>query len=72
MAESKIVAVVSFNSTNYSTWKIQYKMALIKEGFWGIVNGILPRTLTNRQGLQQGETKPLRPLCWPFNQVCSM
>jgi hypothetical protein len=39
MAESKIVAVVPLNSTNYSTWKIQCKMALIKEGFWGIVNG---------------------------------
>ena len=39
MAESKIVAVVPLNSTNYSTWKIQCKMALIKEGLWGIVNG---------------------------------
>ena len=39
MAESKIVAVVALNSTNYSTWKIQCKMALIKEGLWGIVKG---------------------------------
>lgn len=38
MAESKMVAVVPLNSTNYSTWKIQCKMALIKEGLWGIVN----------------------------------
>ena len=30
MAESKIVAVVPLNSTNYSTWKIQCKMGLIK------------------------------------------
>ena len=39
MAESKTVAVVPLNSTNYSTWKIQCKMALIKEGLWSIVNG---------------------------------
>ena len=40
MAESKAtVAVVPLNSTNYATWKIQCKMALIKEGLWGIVDG---------------------------------
>ena len=39
MAESKTVAMVPLNCTNYSTWKIQCKMALIKEGLWGIVNG---------------------------------
>ena len=38
MAESKTVTVVPLNSTNYSTWKIQCKMALIKEGLWCIVN----------------------------------
>ena len=37
MAESKIVAVVPLN---YSTWKIHCKMVLIKDGLWGIVNGI--------------------------------
>ena len=39
MAESKTVAVVPLNSSNYSTWKIQCKMALIKDSLWGIVNG---------------------------------
>ena len=39
MAESKTVTVIPLNSTNYSTWKIQCKMALIKDGLWGIVNG---------------------------------
>ena len=39
MAESKTVAVVLLSSTSYSTWKIQCKMALIKEGLWNIVNG---------------------------------
>ena len=33
------MAVVPLSSTNYSTWKIQCKMALIKEGLWDIVNG---------------------------------
>ena len=39
MAEYKTVAVVALNSSNYSTWKIQCKMAYIKDGLWGIVNG---------------------------------
>ena len=39
MAESKTVSMVPLNSSNYCTWKIQCKMALIKEGLWGIVNG---------------------------------
>ena len=39
MAESKTVAVVPLNSSTYSSWKIQCKVALIKEGLWGIVNG---------------------------------
>ena len=40
MAESKTVAVVPLSNTNYSTWKVQCKMALIKEGLlWNIVNG---------------------------------
>ena len=38
MAESKTVAVVPLNSSNYSTWKIQCKVALIKDSLWGIVN----------------------------------
>lgn len=39
MAESKSVTVIPLNSSNYSTWKIQCKMALIKDGLWGIVSG---------------------------------
>ena len=26
------------NGTNYATWKVQCRMALIKEGLWSIVN----------------------------------
>ena len=51
MAESKTVAVVPLNSSNYSTWKIQCKMALIKDGLWGIVNGteVVPTEGAERQ-----------------------
>ena len=41
MAESRTtVAIVLLNGSNYVTWKIQCKMALIKEGLWKIVEGI--------------------------------
>ena len=40
MAESRsTVAVVPLNGTNYATWKVQCKMALMKEGLWNIVQG---------------------------------
>ena len=40
MAESKsATAVVPLNDSNYPTWKIQCKMALMKEGLWKIVTG---------------------------------
>ena len=37
MAEAKTVAVVPLKGSNYPTWKIQCKMALIREGLWDIV-----------------------------------
>jgi len=46
MAESRTVTVVPLSSTNYATWKVQCKMALIKEGLWSIVN----RTETEPEG----------------------
>ena len=39
MAESKSVAAVPLNGSNYPTWKIQSKMALMKDGLWGITSG---------------------------------
>ena len=39
MAEVKTVSVVPLNEKNYPTWKVQCRMALIKDGLWGIVNG---------------------------------
>ena len=39
MADSRTVNVVPLNGTNYPTWKIQCRMALMKEGLWRIVTG---------------------------------
>ena len=40
MAESRsATAVVPLNGSNYPTWKIQCKMALMKESLWRIVTG---------------------------------
>ena len=39
MAEAiaKVSTVVPLKGTNYSTWKVQCRMALMKEGLWNIV-----------------------------------
>ena len=39
MSEMKTVAVVPLNGTNYPMWKLQCRMALMKDGLLGIVNG---------------------------------
>ena len=36
-SESRVVTVVPLNGLNYATWKVQCRMALLKEGLWGIV-----------------------------------
>ena len=38
MAEIKTV-IVPLNGRNYSTWKLQCRMALMKESLWGIISG---------------------------------
>ena len=40
MAESKGVTVVPLNGSNYTTWKVQCRMALIRNGLWGIISGM--------------------------------
>ena len=37
--ESKNVAIVPLKGTNYPTWKVQCRMALVRDGLWGIVAG---------------------------------
>ena len=39
MADAKAVSIVPLSGTNYPTWKVQCRMALIREGQWGIVTG---------------------------------
>ena len=39
MSEMKTVSIVPLNGTNYPTWKLQCRMALMKDGLWGIVSG---------------------------------
>lgn len=38
MAEMKTVTIVPLIGSNYPTWKVQCRMALMKDGLWGIVN----------------------------------
>ena len=38
MAETKL-SIVPLNGKNYPTWKVQCRMALTKDGLWGIVDG---------------------------------
>ena len=40
MADGRVtVAIVPLNGQNYGIWKVQAKLALLKEGLWGIVQG---------------------------------
>ena len=39
MAEHRTLSIVPLNDKNFPTWKIQCKMALLKEDLWAIVNG---------------------------------
>ena len=38
MAEMKTVSIVPLNGKNYPTWKVQCRMALMKDGLWAIVS----------------------------------
>ena len=39
MADVKFSGMIPLNDSNYPTWKIQVRMALMKDGLWNIVNG---------------------------------
>ena len=39
MAMDTKTAVVPLNGSNYPTWKLQCRMALMKDGLWNIMNG---------------------------------
>ena len=38
-SDSRTVAVVPLNGGNYPTWKVQCRMALLKDGLWGLASG---------------------------------
>ena len=39
MAKVKTVSIVPLNVSNYQTWKVQCRMALMKDGLWTILDG---------------------------------
>ena len=55
MSEMKTGVVVPLNGTKYPTWKLQCRMALMKGGLWGIVNGI--KSAHNREADAKRHTK---------------
>ena len=55
MSEMKTVGIVPLNGTNYPTWKLQCRMALMKDGLWGIVSGT--EAAPDRERNAEGYTK---------------
>ena len=39
MAEGKTVSIIPLNGKNYPSWRVQCRMALMRESLWGIVAG---------------------------------
>ena len=39
MAEVRSTVIVPLREKNYPTWKVQCRMALVKDGLWGVVDG---------------------------------
>ena len=46
--ETELVNLELLNGTNYTTWKVQWKMALIRNSLWNIINetGTVPNSRT--------------------------
>ena len=38
-SETKTISIVPLNGANYPTWKMQCRMALMKDGLWSLVDG---------------------------------
>ena len=53
-AESKTSIIVPLNGSNYPTWKVQCRMALVRDGLWGIVAGT--DTLPAEGGMEKQDT----------------
>ena len=78
MAELK-TAVIPLTGKNYPTWKVQCKMALMKDSLWGIVTGSetlatgvnaeTPKKVRSKEGSSVSDYRagggPIAPLhCW--------
>lgn len=37
-SEARKIFIKPLNRSNYATWKVRYKKALIREGLWNILN----------------------------------
>ena len=46
-------AVALLNGKNYATWKVQCRMALMKDGLWGVVNGFDEVPVNNEEALRK-------------------
>ncbi len=52
MASEIKINIVPLKGSNYSTWKVQCRMALMRDGLWGIVDGMEAEPLqTSRNSL---------------------
>ena len=75
MAESRTATtVVLLNGSNYPTWKIQCRMALMKEGLWRIVTGdeVAPTGSVSEQSLRPEKTVLWLPLfCQSIHRSCT-
>ena len=52
MADSRTVTVIPLNGSNFLTWKVQCRMALMREGLWNIVNGSKHPPDSTQAGIQ--------------------
>ena len=46
-------SVALLNGKNYATWKVQCRMALMKDGLWGVVNGFDEVPANNEEALRK-------------------
>ena len=61
MSEMKS-SIVLLNEKNYATWKIQCRMALMKDGLWGVVTGNDEAPIGNEEALRKFMIKRDRAL----------
>ena len=74
MAEVK-TAIVPLAGVNYPTWKVQYKISLMKDGLWGIVDDsetAPAETVVHTPGLSLIKTVPWQLSFYQSIHLCSI